>query len=112
MTVELAACAKFQIDDAVQVLHLGKTGHVRIPHYVRGKVGSVIQHCGVYLNPEDLAVGITSGPVIHLYRVVFQQCALWPEDNLRDGDQLVIEIYEHWLASADQSAHTLSRTTG
>lgn len=100
MTSALAASARFQIGDAVDVLELGKAGHVRIPFYIRGHQGRIIQHCGVYLNPEDLAVGITSGPVVHLYRVAFDQHRLWPDDDHPKGDQLVIEIYEHWLAPA------------
>jgi hypothetical protein len=78
---------------------LAKPGHVRIPYYIRNRFGRVIQHCGVYLNPEDLAVGRSSGPAVHLYRVEFDQLVLWPNEGHRAGDKLVIEIYEHWLRS-------------
>lgn len=100
MTVALAASARFQIGAEVEVLDLGKPGHVRIPFYVRHHKGRVVHHCGVYLNPEDLAIGITSGPVVHLYRVAFALGALWPEEKHPPGDRLIIEIYEHWLAPA------------
>lgn len=89
---------RFQDGDAVRVIHLGKSGHVRIPFYVRGKCGTVIHYCGSYLNPEDLAIGQTSGPVVDLYRVQFAQKELWPNDNQPKIDSLVIEIYDHWLA--------------
>ena len=92
---------RFKVGDRVHVLDLGKPGHVRIPWYIRHKDGEVVQYCGTYLNPEDLAVGKTGGPAIPLYRVAFDQKHLWPEDGHRDGDILVIEIYEHWLAPAD-----------
>ena len=46
---------------------------------------------------QDLAVGKTSGPAIDLYRVSFAQSDLWPEDLHPEQDQLVIEIYDHWL---------------
>ena len=88
---------RFQSGDYVRVLHLGKKGHVRIPHYVRGKSGKVVQYCGSYLNPEDLAIGKTGGCAIDLYRVSFAQRSLWPHDNLPEQDTLVIEIYDHWL---------------
>lgn len=97
-----ASRARFAPGDMVRVLDLGKPGHVRIPYYVREKTGRVEQYCGIYLNPEDLAVGRTSGPAVHLYRVSFDQNALWPEDACRDGDKLVIEIYEHWLSPGDE----------
>lgn len=94
---------KYQIGDVVEVLDLGKPGHVRIPFYIRGHVGRVVQYCGLYLNPEDLAVGNTRGPAVHLYRVSFDQSSLWPEDSHRAGDKLVIEIYEHWLMPKERN---------
>ena len=93
---------RFQISDRVTVLDLQKSGHVRIPVYVRGKTGEVVQYCGRYLNPEDLAVGNTSGPAIDLYRVAFNQHDLWPPDENRAGDLLIIEVYDHWLAPSGQ----------
>ncbi len=88
---------RFQIDNYVRVLHLRKKGHVRIPHYVRGKRGKIVQYCGSYLNPEELAIGKSGGCAIDLYRVSFTQRLLWPRDNLPEQDTLVIEIYDHWL---------------
>lgn len=97
MTAAAYSRQRFAPGDTVTVLHLGKTGHVRIPFYVRGKSGKIVHYCGTYLNPEDLAVGKTSGPAIDLYRVAFAQSDLWPEDFHPEKDQLVIEIYDHWL---------------
>ncbi len=96
---------RFRDGDPVRVIHLGKSGHVRIPFYVRGKRGEVVRYCGSYLNPEDLAIGDTGGPVVDLYRVKFAQRELWPGDDQPEGDSLVIEIYDHWLeASGHQEA--------
>ena len=92
--------ARFCVGNQVRVLHLGKTGHIRTPFYVRGKVGTVTQMCGYFLNPEHLAIGITSGPVVPLYRVTFRQTDLWDDYNGPDIDTLCIEIYDHWLAAA------------
>jgi nitrile hydratase len=103
--------SRFRVGDRVQVLHLGKTGHVRIPFYVRGKLGEIVQYCGRYLNPEDLAVGRTDGPTIDLYRVRFAQRDLWPADSLPEQDSLVIEIYDHWLAPANLPERPLEEQT-
>lgn len=100
MVLAKAADQRFQIGDVVRVLHLGKSGHVRIPFYVRGKTGKVVQYCGSYLNPEDLAIGKTGGPVIDLYRVSFSQRDLWSDEGVPDQDTLIIEIYDHWLEPA------------
>ncbi|WMS43844.1 nitrile hydratase subunit beta [Acuticoccus sp. MNP-M23] len=95
---------RFAVGDQVTVLDLGKAGHVRIPHYVRGRSGTVVQYCGRYLNPEDLAVGVTSGPGVDLYRVAFDQNALWPGDGHPAADQLITEIYDHWLTATSGAA--------
>ena len=89
--------ARFELGDLVEVLSLDKTGHVRIPFYIRGKIGTVAQYCGRYLNPEDLAVGKTSGPGIDLYRIEFEQQDLWTSPEHPPQDRLIIEIYDHWL---------------
>jgi nitrile hydratase subunit beta len=90
---------RFAVGERVRVLALGKPGHVRTPDYVLGKVGEVVQYCGCFLNPEDLAVGHTNGPVVPLYRVRFAMSALWPEPPRRADDTLCIEIYDHWLSA-------------
>ncbi|MEP0521054.1 MAG: SH3-like domain-containing protein [Hyphomicrobiales bacterium] len=89
--------ARFDIGDRVEVLSLEKEGHVRIPFYIRGQEGTVVQYCGRYLNPENLAVGNMSGPGIDLYRVEFQQTELWTSPDHLPQDRLIIEIYDHWL---------------
>lgn len=91
---------RFQIGNKVEVLTLEKEGHVRIPFYIRGKIGQIVQFCGRYLNPEDLAVGKTSGPGIDLYRVEFDQTQLWDTPKHPAHDRLIIEIYDHWLKAA------------
>lgn len=96
---------RFQAGDVVQVLALGKTGHVRIPNYVRHQTGEVLGYCGTYLNPEDLAVGNTGGKAVDLYRVAFSQPALWPNDPHAAHDRLIIEIYDHWLAPLKEMSH-------
>ena len=95
----------FDIGEFVRVRDLPKAGHVRVPFYARDKVGRIIQFCGCYLNPEDLATGNSAGSAVELYSVAFQQTELWPDDENRAGDQLVMEVYAHWLqrCQADQS---------
>jgi hypothetical protein len=71
--------------------------HIRTPHYLRGKPGTVIRQLGAYPNPEDLAFARQADPK-PLYHVAFAQDALWPDG--RDSDTLLVEIYEHWLEPA------------
>ena len=71
--------------------------HIRTPHYLRGMQGTVVHWLGDYPNPEDLAFArpASSRP---LYHVRFDQPAVWQEG--RAGDELLVEIYEHWLEPA------------
>lgn len=101
--------ARFKVGDRVRVLELNKAGHIRTPFYVRHKTGAVVQDCGVFLNPEDLAVGNTAGPVVPLYRVAFAQTDLWPDYQGPAHDTLCIEIYDHWLEAAEAKSSARKR---
>jgi hypothetical protein len=71
--------------------------HVRTPHYLRGRQGQVVRSLGAFPNPEDLAF---TRPAKRrgLYHVAFEQPALWPDG--RPGDELLVEVFEHWLEPA------------
>jgi nitrile hydratase len=71
--------------------------HIRTPHYLRGKPGTVVRRLGAYPNPEDLAFArpAESKP---LYHVAFAQDAVWPDG--RSDTTLLVEVYEHWLEPA------------
>jgi hypothetical protein len=68
--------------------------HIRTPHYLRGHQGRVVRGLGHYPNPEDLAFARPAAQR-SLYHVAFPIRELWPERD--GGDEVVVEIYEHWL---------------
>jgi nitrile hydratase subunit beta len=68
--------------------------HIRTPHYLRGHKGRVLRHLGDYPNPEDLAF-VRPATKRPLYHVTFPLHELWTEGD--SDDELVVEIYEHWL---------------
>ena len=88
------------VGDKVEVIDLGKPGHVRTPLYVRNKVGTIDYICGRFENPEERAYGRIGGERIPLYRVRLSQRDLWPDYQGSDRDSLVLEIYQHWLRPA------------
>ena len=88
--------------DRVRILDLGKPGHVRTPTYVRNKIGVIERYCGAFENPEERAYGRWGLPPIPLYRVRIAQDDLWPDYDGPPGDALEIEIYDHWLAPANE----------
>lgn len=92
----------FAPGDRVRIVDLGKAGHVRTPFYVREKIGAIERYCGVFENPEERGYGRVGGPRVPLYRVRFDQRDLWPDYDGPERDNLVLEIYEHWLTPAEQ----------
>jgi nitrile hydratase len=71
--------------------------HIRTPHYLRGRPGTIVRHLGDFPNPEDLAFN-RPAPKLPLYHVRFVQPALWNEGAA--GDELLVEIFEPWLEAA------------
>ena len=93
---------RYAIGEKVRVLELNKPGHIRTPFYIRQQTGRVLQFCGAFLNPEDLAVGNAGGRVVGCYRVEFLQSEIWDDYDGTPDDTLVIEVYEHWLEAAEE----------
>lgn len=71
--------------------------HIRTPHYLRGRQGTVEAVLGAFPNPEDLAFA-RPAPVRVLYHVLFDQPPIWQEGEA--GDTVLVEIFEHWLEPA------------
>jgi nitrile hydratase len=92
--------ARYAVGQRVAIVDRVHSGHMRTPHYVRGKVGEVVRIVGPMLNPEQLAYGYSGVPGKMLYRVRLRQRDLWPEYPVGERDTLEIEIYEHWLEEA------------
>jgi nitrile hydratase len=71
--------------------------HIRTPHYLRGRPGRVERVLGAFPNPEDLAFARPAERRV-LYHVLFEQPPLFEEG--RKGDDLLVELFEHWLEAA------------
>ena len=71
--------------------------HIRTPHYVRGRTGTIRSILGDFPNPEDLAFA-RPAPSLALYHVAFDPASLW--GDAKAGDEILVEIYESWLEAA------------
>ena len=71
--------------------------HIRTPHYLRGRSGTVVRYLGEFANPEELAFA-RPARILPLYHVAFEQPQIWEEGSA--GDQLLVEIYGSWLEPA------------
>ena len=87
----------FRPGDRVHVRKVDSPGHIRTPHYIRGKSGVIERFVGYFRNPEELAYGRSGEPLRALYRVRFVQSHVWPDYDGAPTDTLDIDIYEHWL---------------
>jgi nitrile hydratase len=94
------AAPRFQAGEQVRVLPWQPPGHVRTPHYCRGKTGVVERVCGAFANPEHLAYARDGLPAQPLYRVRFAARELWPDYREHAADTIDIEIFQHWLEPA------------
>ena len=90
----------FGVGDRVRVRAAHPPGHVRTPHYVRGRSGVVDGVAGTFANPEELAYGRDGRPERPLYRVRFRQVDLWPDYAGPAADTAVVDIFAHWLEPA------------
>ncbi len=90
----------FKSGERVHVRKVDSPGHIRTPHYIRGKTGVVDRFVGFFRNPEELAYGRAGEPARALYRVRFLQSHVWPDYDGGASDTLDIDIYEHWLQPA------------
>jgi len=68
--------------------------HIRTPHYLRGKTGTVVRHLGDFANPEDLAFA-RPAVILPLYHVRFDARTLWPDAVT--ADEILVELYGSWL---------------
>ena len=91
------ATGRFKPGDRVRVRAEDRSGHIRTPFYVRGKVGRVERVYGEFPNPEMLAYGKDGLPKRTLYLVAFDQSEVWDRYQASPRDKLYVDIYEHWL---------------
>ena len=98
---EAQRSAVFHAGDRVRVRKVDAPGHIRTPHYIRGKTGVVERFVDFFKNPEELAYGRSGEPRRALYRVRFVQAEVWSGYEGAAGDTLDIDLYEHWLEPAE-----------
>ena len=94
---------RYAVGDAIRVGDRREPGHVRTPGYLMGREGRILRICGAFPDPGRLAEGGLGLPYRMLYRVAFRQRDLWPDYGGPDADDLVTDLYEHWLEPRDRT---------
>ncbi len=90
---------RFSVDQRVRIADRTPPVHHRVPHYAKGRVGTIERICGMHGQPELLIRG-DGKPFTHLYRVRLAQRDLWPAYSGAADDVLELEVFEHWLEEA------------
>ena len=89
--------ARFKPGDSVRIRVDDPPRHIRTPAYIQGKTGRVETVQGAFHDPESLAYGGEGLPKQFLYLVRFDERSVWVRYGGNPQDQLLIDIYEHWL---------------
>jgi nitrile hydratase len=95
--------SRFAAGSLVRVRDLPVRGHMRTPHYVRGRQGRIECCHGRFPDPEIRAYGRDGLPPKALYMIRFRQKDLWPQYKGGAEDSIVLDIFEHWLEPASTS---------
>jgi nitrile hydratase subunit beta len=90
----------FAEGDTVRVDDRPHEGHHRTPDYLKGRIGTVERVHGMFLNPETRAYDSEGKPTRQLYLVGFDLPDLWPDYGGKPEDQLLADVFEHWLEDA------------
>ena len=92
--------AAFRLGQRVRIADRTPPVHHRVPSYAKGKVGFIERICGLHGTPEKFIRG-DGKPAQRIYRVRIPQRDLWEGYSGSAGDNLEIEIFEHWLEPAE-----------
>jgi nitrile hydratase len=88
----------FQPGDRIRISTRSPIGHYRVPHYLRGKAGTVelvIEPTAV--DNEEEGYGRNAGSRLHYYRIAIPMTEIWPDYVGSPRDGLRIEVFETWL---------------
>jgi nitrile hydratase beta subunit len=85
---------RFAVGDQVRVRGWHPPGHTRCPRYVRGKVGTVVRHDGVYSVP-DIEAHSSARRYEPTYSVRFGAAELWRDGQ--DGVSVHVDLWESYL---------------
>ena len=87
--------AAFHAGDRIRARNLNPPGHTRLPRYVRGREGTVLEDRGIFVFPDTNAHFLGEHPQ-HLYSVRFAGRELWGEEA-PERDFVYLDLWESYL---------------
>ena len=89
---------RFGVGDQVRVVQVARSGHTRVPRYVRGRSGVVVHVAPPFWYPDASAHGLTPRREA-TYHVEFDAPDLWGEDA-EESAPVVVDLWETYLQPA------------
>ncbi len=86
---------RFELGERVLARNVHPAGHTRLPRYVRGKRGVVVEIHPAFVFPDTNAHGQGERPQ-HLYGVRFDGAELWGPDA-EPGVSVAVDLFEDYL---------------
>jgi nitrile hydratase len=102
MNVASDAVARYRVGDRVIARNMHPHHHTRIPRYVRGRRGTVIEVHETYKLPDANAHGDPTR-IEHVYMVEFSARELWGEDAPA-RDTVALNLFESYMDPAPSAA--------
>ena len=94
---------RFAPGDLVRTRAADPVGHTRLPRYVRGHTGRVVENTGSWPLADDVAAGSTAPRVEPVYTVAFAAADLWAERR-GSGDEVTVDLWQSYLEPARVTA--------
>lgn len=96
--VDAKVAPVFKVGDRICVRNLNPTTHIRLPGYLRGKLGTIETDYGVFAFPDTHAHGLPEKPQ-HCYSVRFTAREVWgPQASERDT--LRVDVFDDYMDAA------------
>ncbi|REJ86107.1 MAG: nitrile hydratase subunit beta [Acidobacteria bacterium] len=92
---EVDRAPRFSVGDRVRARHLVRSGHCRLPAYVRGRRGEVVEVHPAYVYPDTSAARLGDHPQ-YVYSVLFDGRELWGDEAER-GTSVSVDLFEPYL---------------
>lgn len=93
--VETDAPTRFKVGDTIRARNINPLHHTRLPRYIRGRSGTVVRDCGVFILPDTHAHGLGPCPE-RLYCVRFEGKELWGEQG-GARDAVYITLWDRYI---------------
>ncbi|NBS62824.1 MAG: nitrile hydratase subunit beta [Betaproteobacteria bacterium] len=93
MPYNVIVSMRWQPGQILRVRPISRLGHSRTPGFIEGKIGRVVRDWGDFPDPEELARGNQSAPLVGVYLLEFDPSELWPQKGVRHEHRVLVDVF-------------------